>query len=208
MNLKDIKTAAQAYCDRYDDEMESVMPAFVRVVEGKINNALRTGDQAIRSQIYLERENEYYGLPSDWGGARDVEILHEGQQHGRTLVYLAPEDMNKKSRQANGRHNYYTIIANQIQITPPSDNEILEITYYQRLPALENDTDSNWLTRKSPDAYIFGLCTEISAFAKDPMLFESYKLRFAESLMDITMEDQITRWSGPSLRVQVDGLVV
>ena len=49
MNLKDIKTAAQAYCDRYDDEMESVMPAFVRVVEGKVNNALRTGDQAIRS---------------------------------------------------------------------------------------------------------------------------------------------------------------
>ena len=184
------------------------MPAFIRVVEGKINNALRTGDQAIRSQIYLERENEYYGLPSDWGGARDIEILHEGQQHGRTLVYLSPEEMNKASRQVNGRHNYYTIIANQIQIAPPSDNEILEITYYQRLPALENDTDSNWLTHKNPDAYIFGLCTEISAFAKDPILFESYRGRFAESLMDITMEDQITRWSGPSLRVQVDGLVV
>jgi hypothetical protein len=208
MNLKDIKTAAQAYCDRYDDEMVNVIPAFIKVVEGKINNALRTGDQAIRSQIYLERDNEYYGLPSDWGGARDVEILHEGQQHGRTLVYLSPEEMNKVSRKSNGRHNYYTIIANQIQIAPPSDNEILEITYYQRLPALENDTDSNWLTRKSPDAYIFGLCTEICAFAKDPILFESYRGRFAESLMEITMEDQITRWSGPSLRVQVDGLVV
>ena len=210
MNLKEITTAAQAYCDRYDEELVTSMPSFLKVVEGKINNALRVGDQSIRSQIYLERDNEYYGLPSDWGGARDVEILHQGQQHGRTLTYLAPEEMNKLSRKNGGRnrHNYYTIIANQIQIAPPSDNEILEIVYYQRLPALEGDTASNWLTEKNPDAYIFGLCTEISAFAKDVASYETYKARFAESMIDITMEDQVQRWSGPALRVQVDGLVV
>jgi len=210
MNLKDITTAAQAYCDRYDEELVTSMPSFLKVVEGKINNALRTGDQSIRAQIYLERDNEYYGLPSDWGGARDVEILHEGQQHGRTLTYLAPEEMNKLSRKNGGRnrHNYYTIIANQIQIAPPADSEILEIVYYQRLPALEKDADTNWLTEKNPDAYIFGLCTEISAFAKDVTSYETYKARFAESMIDITMEDQVQRWSGPALRVQVDGLVV
>jgi hypothetical protein len=211
MNLQEIRTAAQAYCDRYDAELVEAMPSFVKVVEGKINNALRTGDQSIRAQIYLERDNEYYGLPEDWGGARDVEILHEGQQHGRTLTYLSPEEMNKVSRkQERGRHrhNYYTIIADQIQVAPPSDNEILEIVYYQRLPALKNDDDSNWLTFKNPDAYIFGLCTEISAFAKDVAAYETYKNRFAESMIDITMEDQVTRWSGPALRVQVDGLVV
>ena len=210
MNLKEITTAAQAYCDRYDEELVTSMPSFLKVVEGKINNALRTGDQSIRAQIYLERDNEYYGLPSDWGGARDVEILHQGEQHGRTLTYLAPEEMNKLSRKNGGRnrHNYYTIIANQIQIAPPADNEILEIVYYQRLPALEKDTDTNWLTEKNPDAYIFGLCTEISAFAKDITSYETYKARFAESMIDITMEDQVQRWSGPALRVQVDGLVV
>jgi len=210
MNLKEIMTAAQAYCDRYDEELVTSMPSFLKVVEGKINNALRVGDQSIRSQIYLERDSEYYGLPSDWGGARDVEILHQGQQHGRTLTYLAPEEMNKLSRKNGGRnrHNYYTIIANQIQVAPPTDNEILEIVYYQRLPALEKDTDTNWLTEKNPDAYIFGLCTEISAFAKDITSYETYKARFAESMIDITMEDQVQRWSGPALRVQVDGLVV
>ena len=183
------------------------MTAFTRVVEAKINNALRTGDQSVRSQIWLRTGEEYYGLPCDWGGARDVEILHEGQQHGRTLVYLAPEEMNKLTRQ-HGEHNYYTIIAGQIQIAPPADHQILEIVYYQRLPELAEDEDTNWLTEKNPDAYIFGLCTEISAFAKDPMQFEVYKQRFNEAMIDITREDQITRWSGPALRTQVDGLVV
>ena len=207
MNYKEIIDASKAYTDRFDEELADSMTAFTRVVEAKINNALRTGDQSVRSQIWLRTGEEYYGLPCDWGGARDVEILSSGQQHGRTLVYLAPEELNKLSRQ-HGEHNYYTIIAGQIQIAPPADDQILEIVYYQRLPALAEDEDTNWLTEKNPDAYIFGLCTEISAFAKDPMQFEVYKQRFNEAMIDITMEDQITRWSGPALRTQVDGLVV
>lgn len=207
MNYKDIVDASKAYTDRYDEELADSMKSFTRVVEAKINNALRTGDQSVRAQIWLRTGEEYYGLPCDWGGARDVEIMHEGQQHGRTLVYLAPEEMNKLSRQ-HGEHNYYTIIAGQIQVAPPADHQILEIVYYQRLPELSEDGDTNWLTGKNPDAYIFGLCTEISAFAKDPMQFEVWKQRFNEAMIDITQEDQVTRWSGPSLRTQVDGLVV
>ena len=212
MNYKEIVTAAQAYTDRYDEELTNAIPAFTRVIEGQINNALRTGDQSVRAQIWLKRDEEYYTLPCDWGGARDVEILHEGKQHGRTLVYLAPEEMNKLNRERDssvrGRHNYYTIIAGQIQIAPPTDNEVLEVVYYQRLPALINDDDSNWLTEKNPDAYVFGLCAEISAFAKDEMAFATYKQRFTEALINITMEDQVTRWSGPALRVQPEGLIV
>ena len=66
--------------------------------------------------------------------------------------------------------------------------------YYQRLPALVNDQDSNWLTEKNPDAYVFGLCTEIGAFAKDDATFMAYDGRFKEALANVTQEDQITRW--------------
>jgi hypothetical protein len=52
------------------------------------------------------------------------------------------------------------------------------------------------------------MCAEISAFAKDAMGFELYKMRFNEALADIAMDDQVTRWSGPSLRTYTDGLVV
>jgi hypothetical protein len=212
MNYGEIKSIAQSYTDRYDQELVDAIPAFTKIVEGKINNALRTGEQAVRAQIWLLRDEEYYGLPSDWGGARDVEILKQGTRTGgRTLTYLSPEEMNKISRSPSRpypRHNYYTIIANQIQIAPPTDNEVLEIVYYQRLPALVEDTDSNWLTEKNPDAYVFGLCAEIGAFAKDDMTFATYDGRFKEALGNVTQEDQITRWSGPAHRVQYDGLVV
>ena len=210
MNFKDIKDTAQAYVDRYDEELEKVLPAFTRIVEGKINNALKTGEQSVRGQIWLERDQEYYGLPGDWGGFRDVEIIQDGQKVGRTLTYLAPEEMNKLNRRDEGRkrHNYYTVIANQIQVAPPTDNEVLEVVYYQRLPALVNDTDANWLTEKNPDAYVFGLCAEMAAFAKDEISFQVYDMRFKETLGQITQDDQVTRWSGPALMTQVEGLVV
>lgn len=210
MNFKDIKETAQAYVDRYDEELVDVIPAFTKIVEGKINNALKTGEQSVRGQIWLERDQEYYGLPSDWGGFRDVEIIQDGHKVGRTLTYLSPEEMNKLERRNEGRnrHNYYTVIANQIQVAPPTDNEVLEVVYYQRLPALVGDTDSNWLTEKNPDAYVFGLCAEIGAFAKDDMSFQTYDARFKEALSQITQDDQITRWSGPALKVQVEGLIV
>lgn len=217
MNYKQIKESAQGYVDRYDAELVNAIPGFTKVVESKINSALKTGEQSVRAQIWLERNQEYYGLPDDWGGFRDVELVRKGSQSlnegtgyhpvgGMTLIYVNPEQMNGTSRKE--RQRYYTVIANQIQVAPPTDNDILEVVYYQRVPPLANDTDTNWLSEKHPDSYIFGLCAELSAFAKDAVGFELYKMRFAEAIADIAMDDQVTRWSGPSLRTYTEGLVV
>ncbi len=217
MNYKQIKESAQGYVDRYDAELVNAIPGFTKVVESKINSALKTGEQSVRAQIWLERNQEYYGLPDDWGGFRDVELVRKGSQSlnegtgyhpvgGMTLIYVNPEQMNGTSRKE--RQRYYTVIANQIQVAPPTDNDILEVVYYQRVPPLANDPDTNWLSEKHPDSYIFGLCAEISAFAKDAVGFELYKMRFAEAIADIAMDDQVTRWSGPSLRTYTEGLVV
>jgi len=217
MNYKQVKDAAQSYVDRYDQELVGALPGFTKVVESKINTALKTGEQAVRAQIWLERDKEYYGLPSDWGGFRDVELVERGSQSinegtgyhpvgGMTLIYVNPEQMNGTNRRE--RQRYYTVIANQIQVSPPTDNQVLEVVYYQTVPPLSNDTDTNWLTEKHPDAYIFGLCAEICAFAKDAIGFELYKMRFMESIMGIAQDDQVTRWSGPSLRTYTDGLIV
>ena len=217
MNYKQVKDAAQSYVDRYDQELVGALAGFTKVVESKINTALKTGEQAVRAQIWLERDIEYYGLPSDWGGFRDVELVERGSNSinqgtglhpmgGMTLIYVNPAQMNGTNRRE--RQRYYTVIANQIQVAPPTDNQVLEVVYYQTVPPLSNDTDTNWLTEKHPDAYIFGLCAEICAFAKDAVGFELYKVRFMESLMGIAQDDQVTRWSGPSLRTYTDGLIV
>lgn len=219
MNYGELIKASKAYTDRYDQDLDEAIPAFTKIVESKINTAMKTGEQSVRAQIRLTADQEYYSLPADFGGFRDVELVKKGSGSidphnalspigGQTLVYLSPEEMNKVSRDSHQMGMHYTVVANQIQIAPPQVDDILEVVYYQLVPSLSNPEDSNWLSQKHPDAYIFGLCAEISAFAKDDVGFQGYDARFKESLASITMDDQITRWSGPSLRTQVDGLTV
>ena len=206
--------------DRYDEELVNTMPAFFSVVEAKVNTALKTGEQSVRAQIHLEDGQEYYGLPDDFGGFRDVELVKKGSANlginnatsgfgGKTLIYASPEHMNQLERRQDGWHqSYYTVVANQIQVSPPANGDILEVVYFQKVPGLKEGADSNWLSEKHPDAYIFGVCSEIAAFAKDDLAYQGYVIRFKESVSDIIFDDQVTRWSGPSLRTQVDGLIV
>ena len=109
MNYKQVKDAAQSYVDRYDQELVGALPGFTKVVESKINTALKTCEQAVRAQIWLERDIEYYGLPSDWCGFRDVELVERGSNSinqgtglhpmgGMTLIYVNPEQMNGTNR--------------------------------------------------------------------------------------------------------------
>jgi hypothetical protein len=211
LNRAEIITAAKAYMDRYDEELADTMSAFFKVVEAKVNTALKTGAQAVRSQIPVVDGLEYYALPCDFGGFRDIELIRGGHSAnvfaGNTLVYASPEFMNG-AQPEHDRRGYYTIIADQLQIRPAVEGDLIEVVYYQKVPSLIEDGDSNWLSENHPDAYIFGVCTEIAAFAKDDLAYAGYDARFKDSVGDIVFDDQVTRWSGPTLQVQVDGLIV
>ena len=202
--------AAKAYTDRYDDELGKAIPSFTRIVESKINTALKVAGQSIQAtQIFLDEDETYYGLPSDFGGMSDIQIVKRGESaDAKTLVYVNSEEFLRVAADSSHGRYYYTRVADQIRIPPPASDEILELTYYQMIPPLTEMDDSNWLTEKHPETYIFGLCAEIGAFAKDEQVFAGYDNRFKETLSNITQDDAVTRWSGPSLRTTVEGLVV
>lgn len=207
MNFSEITTLALAYTDREDDEVTTRMDKFILLVEARINRKLKTLDMSARSIIDLtvNPDQEYYQVPTDFGGLRDIEI-NTGPRR-KTLVYLNPEQMNNLISSSADSLNitkiYYTITAQQIQIWPKQSSGNLEIIYYQRVPPLTSVNDQNWIGDEFPDAYIHGICQEITAFAKDTEGFKIWKLRFDESLAEIQLEDRENRWSGTPLEVKI-----
>lgn len=210
MNYGEVIAAAQAYVDRYDEELVTAIPSFTRVVESKINTALKVSGQAVQAtQIWLDENETYYGLPVDFGGMRDIQIVKKGEGgQAKTLVYVNPEEFLRVVAEPDRGRFCYTLVADQIRIPSPASDEMLELTYYQLVPPLTEMDESNWLTEKHPETYIFGLCAEMGAFAKDDQVFAGYDGRFKETLFNITQDDAVTRWSGPSLRTAVEGMVV
>jgi len=202
MNYTEIKNLALSYSDREDDDVIDRIDDFMRVVESRINSSTKVQKMAIRTSINTMADQEYYGLPSDFSGLRDIEIQNPDSTTSRqTLKYVSPEQMNNHAG-SQSTEIFYTIIADQIQIFPAQDAQILEIVYYQQLPPLNSTNAENWVSVSFPDAYVFGLLVEVNAFVKDPEATMMWDARFKEALNVITSDDADTRWSGSALQIR------
>jgi len=79
----------------------------------------------------------------------------------------------------------------------------MEIVYYQTVPNLNATDTDNWLSFAAPDAYIFGILVEISAFVKDATTSSLWDNRFLQVMNQISDDDKNDRWSGGTLQVRL-----
>ena len=208
MNYEDIIATALSYSDRESDaELPSKLDNFLRIVESRIDRVLKVQRMTVRTLITTVENQEYYGLPDDFAGLRDIEIRSQDEDgvasKGRTtLKYLSPEQMNNLANVGTS-NIFYAIIANQLQLTPTQDDKVLELVYYRKLPNLTSADNTNWMSEDNPDSYIFGLMVEISAFVKNAESTALWDSRFKTSLAEIDFDDSITRWSGTAMQMRI-----
>lgn len=207
MNYDEIKALALSYADRKDDEVSSNMDNFMRMVEARANRFLKTGDMSVRTVLSMVADQEYYTLPTDFNGLRDIQVkANLGDSGGCTLKYMSPEQMNNRANAPVNANSqiYYTLLAGQIQLFPTqADGCILEIVYYRRIIPLTEIAPVNWVSDIHPDCYNNGLMVEISAFVKDAAATSLWDTRFQASLEMIKTDDLDSRWSGTALQTRV-----
>lgn len=203
MIYSEIKDVALQYSMRKDAETIAMMDNFLRLVESRMDRALSIREMFYRAVLVTEEAKGYYGLPAGFMAMRDIQV-QETIDGGEKLtpIYASPEEMNKAI--TNGDTQLmYTIIANQIQVNPTSDDQLLEIVYRKRIPPLTDKDPENWASVTVPDAYIFGLLVEISAFAKDEAAAQLWEARFSNVMSGLQSDDDESRWSGPQLRIRL-----
>lgn len=203
MNYDQIINLALSYADRTDSDIVNRMGDFVSIVESRINRAIRVNQMATRSLVIMGDGQEYFGLPEGFAGIRDIEVRDNDAKSGVTAQYLNPEQMNNINLTDNNSI-FYTIIANQLQLYPVQTDKILEIVYYKRLEGINETSDTNWLSDRYPDCYVFGLIVEIEAFVKNAAGADLWNQRFEGAIAEISHEDQIDRWSGTPLTIKAE----
>ena len=197
MTITEIRDLARAYADR-TDLPDTLLDNFLRIVEARIDKRLRIREQYSRAIIKQVADQVYYGLPPDFADLRDIQV------DGTTLEYVNPIQMNSivaGTETVPGCS--YTIIANQLQVWPITDQEEMEIVYSSKLPALTTKEPTNWLSLSSPDTYVFGLLVEINAYVKDPETGGVWEQRFSAEVSSLSTADSKDRWSGSPLYVRL-----
>lgn len=207
MNYTDLISACKAYADRQDIEVDNNLDNFILMAEARINRLLKTREQTARVYAPTRDGTEYYSLPPDYRGMRDIK-LNDGlphEDHKTTpFDYLNPQQFNIRRDQEYCNKLYYTIIADQIQIFPKQDAGLsLEIIYYQKVPNLNDTENSNWLSTEHPDIYLAGVTAEIEIFAKNYDVGQSWRDRMSEAINELEQSDEVERWSGSPLVTKV-----
>ena len=207
MTYTELVAAAKAYADRQDIEVSDNIDVFILMVEARMNRILKTREQTARAYTLIIADQEYYGLPVDYRGMRNIQLTKNQPSTEHDIIpidYETPEMFDRRT--ANTSHSndaFYTILADQIQLHPVIADYYIEMAYYQKVPNL-NDTDTtNWISNSHPDMYLSGLVAEIEAFAKNYDVAKTWYDRLTSAMSELDTSDEKERWSGVSMSMRL-----
>lgn len=208
MTYTELVAAAKAYADRQDVEVDANIDIFILMAEARINRILKTREQSTRVYAPAVTGQEYYTLPPDYSGMRNIQ-LNDGDPgsdvSARTMSYLSPEQFDTQRSKAYGGKLYYTIIAGQIQIYPLQETgSTFEIVYWQNVPNLNATDSTNWLSIGHPDIYLSGIISEIESFVKNYEVSKAWDAKMSRSIGELEQSDVIENWSGSTLTTRVE----
>jgi hypothetical protein len=202
MNYSEIKALALNYADRADDtEVVASFDNMLKIVEAKLNRVLQVKGQTKRAYIATEAGKAIYTLPPDFAGMRTITVKANITDNSGTIgQYRTPEMF---SAEISGETFIYTMFGDVLQVNPTYDAQYFEILYYSKVTPLNSGIMQNFIGDSYPDAYIFGLLVEISAFVKDFESATAWDSRFRQVLDEMDFESSQDQWSSPSLQVRV-----
>jgi hypothetical protein len=194
----DLQTAVQTWLDRAD--ISAMVPDCITLAEQYFQRNLRVRQMAATASLTTTAGAA--PLPSDLLGVISVRRM------GSPVTTLQPYDDEEFNRQygtmSGGVPNAYLISGLNIYIAPVDDTTTMNITYYQKIPALSNTNQTNWLLTTYPDLYLYGALTEAELTSKDGSSAMGWKGRRDDVCQEIQMSEAF-RYRGPSPQIRFQG---
>jgi hypothetical protein len=151
-------------------DLQSLFPGAVRKFESRFNTSVRIAEMEVAAT--LDVTNGVATLPSNFLELRNV----QGQASNPTY-YLSGSSL----------------------VFTQNAPETVDVLYYARLPALVNDSDSNWLLLGYPHIYEYGVTSELGLPLQDGSIVQLYRGLYDESLAQIKDADLGRRWGGAAI---------
>ena len=205
-NFNDLKSRIVAWAgDRTDLLPET--DEFILLAESIFENGngvegpseikpLRTRQMEASDSITLDTNAEG-DLPADYLSWRNVTALTTPRA---PLDYATPEFIDKKYPYRTGGYpKFFTIVGSKIRVLPISSGAV-EFNYYQRIPALSDTNNSNWLLQKCPNAYLFTAVAMAFAFLQNSQKETEFTLKAIGALKGLQADDRLSRWSKTTIQ--------
>lgn len=160
-NFTDLKASISSWLYGRDD-LAAVIPDFITLSEARFNRELRTSNMVARATADVS--DGFFAVPADW--LETISLINTGSNPSVVVEPVSIQRLNElRTIPLTGSPRYYAMVDAALQIYPaPSAATSLELTYYQKVPALSTGTPTNWLLTKSPDLYLYGALLQAAPY--------------------------------------------
>lgn len=171
-------------------DLTTEIETFIQMAESSLNNRETFRVREMSKTEASVVANSSLPLPADYLAMR---ILKNAG--GNALTLVSPQIMSQEVlRAAVGCPAIYSELAGNLEIHPVTVNVNMELTYYQKIPPLNDVTPTNWLLTKSPDIYLYGSLLASTGFVKNDERIDIWKTLYEEAINLMTTADKADRW--------------
>jgi hypothetical protein len=196
MTYSELKTNIASFLNRSD--LDSQLDLFIDQTEAELNRRLRTKEMIKRATATAD--SQYMSLPTDWLEIINVEIT---SNDFRPLFQQSLESLDVY-RRANdnvvGQPVYFAVMDDALELAPTPDIEYtLQLTYYEKVPALSDANTSNFVSNNNPDVYLYGALKHASIFLMEDERVGLFNAQFEKALEEMRLAQEKAEFGKGSL---------
>ena len=175
-------TAVGSWLNRSD--LDSLIPDFIALFEARMNRLLRHPEMEATATSSIASGDTELSLPDDFIAARTVYLDDDPDN---VLIAMSPMNLRAAYPYENGGQlTAYAIQGSTIQLAPAATAAgTLTLSYYQKLSALSDTNQTNWLLDSHPDAYLYGVLSIANAYLQDEIRGPMWKAAWDEIWTEI-----------------------
>jgi hypothetical protein len=160
-------------------DMSADVDVFIDLAESYFNAKLRT--RQMETKTDLTPSSGECTLPTDYIEYKRVVELASIR---RRLAYITEDAAeNLYPTRSAGLANHFMILGSTLTALPISGNDI-ELTYYQKIPALSDSNTTNWLLSEHPNLYLHASLLYCAKYVVDePMMMT--ESTFVQNYVDL-----------------------
>lgn len=201
----ELQDAVADFLDR--DDLNNTITTFIELAEADFNRAIRHWRMEARSTGQQSAGDQYMQMPSDWLETRRFILTGNGTSVLSLSTLSAMAALRASNNDASGVPTHYAVTDGQFELYPtPSTDTEAEVVYIQKIPALTDDNESNWLLADSPDVYLYGTLMHSAPYLQEDERIAVWSSLYASGLERLSNASDASVMSGTGLTMSNRGL--
>lgn len=196
-DLSGMRTLVKDWADRTDIS-DSVIDNFINIAVQRANRLTKI--PAIESTSTISLVAGAVPLPSDYLETKQLTVTVGG-----VVYHLSPKSIQfveTSNSQLTGTPEWFARKEGNLLLAPSSSavSEV-ELYYWQELPTLTADIDTNWYVTDGTTAILYGALKELGVYIQDEEYAASWEGQFINTLNEIQSQYDKAEWSGNTLSI-------